>query len=380
MKSSFLFRRHHFFSLLHQFDPQKGPIDLFISLYFRHHPQLGSKDRAEIVEKVYTFFRWKLLIEKFLDQKELKGEERAERLYDVLSEDIERVCGAAALPEHLCVSFPESLFQLIQKSWHDHAVAICRVCNSPAPLMIRVNRLKTSKEKLIAALEARGIVVENLGGDALRLAKRMNLFVIPEFVNGWFEVQDVGSQKVAEYVDACPGQLVLDYCAGSGGKSLAIAPHLENRGQLFLYDIREKALAEAKKRLRRAGVQNAQIITSSRQLRLLKGRMHHVLVDAPCSGTGTLRRNPDMKWKFSEEMLHRLVAEQRSILAESFQYLKSGGTLVYATCSLLREENEEQVAYMLKHFPVRLYRPVFQTVPSYTGGDGFFAAAFERIS
>jgi 16S rRNA C967 or C1407 C5-methylase (RsmB/RsmF family) len=272
------------------------------------------------------------------------------------------------------VSFPQFLFEKIEKSWKEECLAVCYACNAPAPLVLRVNRLKTTKQELIRRLLASNIEAKELEDDAIYLPRRINFCVLPEFSEGLFEVQDLGSQCVAHCVQAIPGQSVLDYCAGSGGKSLAIAVTLENKGQLFLHDIRQKALLEAKKRLRRAGVGNAQIVS---HLPRLKGRMDWVLTDVPCSGSGTLRRNPDMKWKITEELLQRLVAEQRQIFAEALIFLKPKGHIVYATCSLLREENDEQVDYFLSHHPLKLDR-IFRSAPHISPMDGFFAAVFHK--
>jgi 16S rRNA C967 or C1407 C5-methylase (RsmB/RsmF family) len=244
-----------------------------------------------------------------------------------------------------------------------------------------VNTLKTTPEDLMQKLISHGLPVETVPyvPFALKILKRSNFFTLPEFQAGLFEVQDAGSQGVADTVQAKPGDQVLDFCAGAGGKTLAIAPRLKGRGQIFLHDIRLEALAQAKKRLRRAGVQNAQIVhhDDTRRLSLLKGKMDWVLVDAPCSGTGTLRRNPDMKWKFSSEMLQRLVLEQQSIFTQALQYLSPTGRIVYATCSLLSEENDQQVQFFLDHLPVSCEGEFFRSSP-FSGMDGFFAATFCR--
>lgn len=201
---------------------------------------------------------------------------------------------------------------------------------------------------------------------------------MPEFKKGLFEVQDEGSQLLAALVKAEPGQLVMDYCAGSGGKTLAFAPLMHNKGQIFLHDIRSYALIEARKRLKRAGIQNAQIVLAEdEKLKKLKKKMDWVLVDAPCSGTGTMRRNPDMKWAFTEDTIPRLVGQQRTIFEKALSYLHPQGKIIYATCSLLKEENEEQVTHFLKTYSLKLVAPFFQTKPSKGEMDGFFGAIFE---
>ena len=200
-----------------------------------------------------------------------------------------------------------------------------------------------------------------------------------EFKKGYFEVQDEASQLIAELIAIEPGMRFLDYCAGSGGKSLAIAPRLKERGQLFLHDIRPRALLEARKRLKRAGIQNAQLLPAdSPNKRLLKMKMDWVLVDAPCTGTGTFRRNPDMKWKFEDQLLPRIIQEQREIFEEALSFLKPGGHIVYATCSVLPQENLHQAAYFLDRFPLEQIGEPFSSIPLTGEMDGFFGVVFKK--
>jgi 16S rRNA C967 or C1407 C5-methylase (RsmB/RsmF family) len=204
--------------------------------------------------------------------------------------------------------------------------------------------------------------------------KKINFFGLPEFKEGLFEVQDEGSQLVADMVQVKPGQWVMDYCAGSGGKTLAFAPRMEKTGQIFLHDSRPYALEEARKRLRRAGVQNSQVVLpDDPKLKKLKKKMHWVLVDAPCTGTGTMRRNPDMKWNFDEQTLTRLLGLQRSIFEKALSFLRPDGYIVYATCSLLREENQNQMEHFIKTYDLEAEGPVFQSLPSRHGMDAFFS-------
>ena len=208
--------------------------------------------------------------------------------------------------------------------------------------------------------------------------KKINFFGLPEFKEGLFEVQDEGSQLIADLVKAEPGQLVMDYCSGSGGKTLAFAPKMNNTGQIFLHDIRPRALEDCRKRLRRAGIQNAQVVLADDpKLKKLKKRMDWVLVDAPCTGTGTMRRNPDMKWNFTQEMLTRLTGQQRTIFERGLSYLKPGGRIVYATCSILNEENQEQADHFLKTYNLTMEGEPFQSLPAEKGMDGFFGVVFK---
>ena len=184
---------------------------------------------------------------------------------------------------------------------------------------------------------------------------------------------------LAQLIQVKPGQQVLDYCAGSGGKTLAFAPMMQGKGQIYVHDIRPFALQEARKRLKRAGVQNHQILLpTSPHLAKLKKKMNWVLVDTPCSGTGTLRRNPDMKWKFDEEMLARLVGQQRMIFEKALSFLHPNGRIVYATCSLLKEENQAQVNHFLTTYSLAVEDDLFQTLPTLGGMDGFFGVVLKR--
>jgi 16S rRNA C967 or C1407 C5-methylase (RsmB/RsmF family) len=184
---------------------------------------------------------------------------------------------------------------------------------------------------------------------------------------------------VADVVDAKPKERVLDYCSGSGGKTLAIAAKMGGTGELYLHDVRPRTLLEAKQRLKRAGVQNAQVLERGHPtLKKLVGKMDWVLVDVPCTGTGTLRRNPDQKTKIDAQMLEELVTKQRMIVTEALQYLKPTGKLVYATCSLLPQENQSQVEHFLQTLPLQLEKPPLHLLPN-AEHDGFFSAVFTKI-
>lgn len=382
MKKSDLFRKHHLFSLITRFDLQKGPLDLFVHLYFSHNRQLGSKDRAWIAQHVYRYFRWKNLIDRYCEMRGKKDEE--DLFYEAVTADISTLI-AAAHSQDPCVrvGFPKNLYEAIERSHGDAVDELCLFLNQEAPIILRTNTMKTTRENLCKELCSEGVASHPVPGSptAIVLEKREKFSGLSSFKKGFFEVQDTGSQEICDLVQIEKGQTLLDFCAGSGGKSLGIAPKMQNQGQIFLHDIRKEALLEAKKRFCRAGVQNYQIIfhDDARRLSFIKGKIDYVLVDAPCSGTGTLRRNPDMKWKFREENLQNLVLEQRKIFDNALAYVKNGGHILYATCSLLREENQEQQAFFEKQYPYLKMEKQFFTDPLTSSSDGFYAVIFKKL-
>ncbi len=371
------FREHHLLNLLEGYDKQSLPLDYWISQYFKLNKSLGSKDRGMITETIYGMVRWKGLI----DQK-IEGTPTWEKRYRKFSEmESQDFFQNPSFSEHIQVSFPKSLYELIVKDYGSgKAKELCLASNTPAPTTVRTNSLKISRDDLFNKWS--GVYQVKKGKHsplAIHFEKKIAFFTLPEFKEGLFEVQDEGSQLLADLVEAEPGDQVMDYCAGSGGKTLAFAPKLDHRGQIFLHDIRPWALDEAKKRLRRAGIQNAQVVKpDSPHLNKLKGQMAWVLVDAPCTGTGTLRRNPDMKWKFEPEMLSRLVVQQREIFEKALQLMKPTGRIVYATCSLFKDENQNQVDYFCEKYGLERVREDFQILPSKGGMDGFYGAVLKR--
>lgn len=378
MSSYLPFREYHLFQLLERFEAQALPLDLFISHYFRDHKSLGSKDRAFITESIYGMVRWLKLIDALAPN----PPSWPARFSCYQKLDIAKASQDVTLPLPVRVSFPEPLLdRLIAAYGEEKAVELCLTSNTPAPATVRINTRKSSREALLAAWQRQYEVSPcPEAPHGIVFHKKIHFFSLPEFQKGLFEIQDEASQLVAALVEVKPKQQVLDYCAGSGGKTLAFAPGMQNRGQIFLHDIRPGILQEARRRLRRAGIQNAQVILpDSPVLAKLKKQMHWVLVDAPCSGTGTLRRNPDMKWKFCLEDLQRLQGEQRVIFEKALSFVKPGGHIVYATCSLLREENQAQVEHFIHTYGLTLTKPLFQTFPTPRGMDGFFAAVFQKI-
>lgn len=372
------FREHHFLTLLESYSEQTLPPDIFISDYFRSHKALGSKDRAFIAETMYAMIRWQGLIDHLSPSSSW-----SDRYHTWLNLDIEALQKNEEIPLHIRVSFPSFLFDLFVKEFgEEKAKAFALTCNTPAPTTVRANTLKISRDELIKQWEPLFSVSRTEHApNGIIFHKKTNFFQLPQFQKGFFEIQDEGSQLISSLVKAKPGDLVLDYCAGSGGKALALAPPMEGKGQIYLHDIRPYALQEARKRLRRAGVQNQQILLpDSSHLSKLKKKMDWVLVDAPCSGTGTLRRNPDSKWKIDRAMIDRLVGQQRMIFEKALSFLHPEGRIVYATCSVLQEENQRQMEHFLSTYSLQVEGDIFQTIPTPGEMDGFFGVVFKKSS
>lgn len=371
------FRLKHLIQILDEYDQKPLPIDVHLRKYFRNHKAIGSKDRSVICEKIYLLIRWKGLVDQFC-QKPVTWQKRIDTLSTL---DLIKESSNETLPPHVSLSFPRYLYERILATYgREKSREICLSLNQPAPTTVRINPLKTSRDSVLRAWENEYDISpctrSQLG---ITFHKKINFFATPEFKKGYFEIQDEASQIVSDLINPNPGDKVLDFCAGSGGKSLGFAHKLQKKGHIFLHDVRETAISEAKKRLARAGIQNAGCYLGTKSLHRLQGKMDWVLVDAPCSGTGTLRRNPDQKWKFSENMLEELLLKQRNIFEKAVHYLIPGGTIVYATCSILSEENENQVKYFIEKYNLRLVEPPFYSIPSPGKMDGFYAASMKRI-
>ena len=370
------YRQHHLLTLLETYSEQSLPLDLFINRYFRAHSALGSKDRAFIAESAYGLIRWQGLLTHLSPTGNWKTH------FDMYSElNVQELQQAKDIPLAKRVSFPQDLFDLLHTHYgEEKACQLCLTSNTPAPTVVRANILKTTRDQLIERWSQNYEVSPTSSSPhGIQFHKKMNFFQLPEFQQGLFEVQDEGSQLLAHLMQVKPNELVLDYCAGSGGKTLAFAPHMQGKGQIFVHDIRTFALQEARKRMRRAGIQNYQILLPmSPQIEKLKKKMHWVLVDAPCSGTGTLRRNPDMKWKFNLDMLQRLVGQQRVIFEKALSFLHPEGRIVYGTCSILKEENQQQLEHFLKTYSLVVEGEPFQSFPTEGGMDGFFGVVLKR--
>jgi len=256
--------------------------------------------------------------------------------------------------------------------------------NEQADVILRVNTLKTNKKDLQLKLQSEDIETEFLPNHpyALRLKKRANVFKTEAFKNGWFEVQDASSQLVADFLDVKAGMKVVDVCAGAGGKTLHLASLMENKGQIIAMDIYESKLKKLKVRARRNGVHNIELktIDSTKPIKKLHGKADRLLIDAPCSGLGVLRRNPDAKWKLEPQFIDRIKNTQKDVLRDYSKMVKKGGKMVYATCSILPSENEKQVDNFLTSEEGKEFTLVKdKKVLAHTSGfDGFYMALLEK--
>lgn len=258
-------------------------------------------------------------------------------------------------PAYVSGDYPEWMAPHMARAFGEEAVIEAQDMAVRASVDLRVNTLKTNSERAAKPLSAANAEASSLLKNAFHIPARdpsqreASLESIPAYSKGWVEVQDAGSQIAAAAANGKPGETVLDYCAGGGGKTLALVAMMEGKGQVFAYDIDGRRLSALIPRLKRSGAHNVQLVHPSEPeaLEALKGSMDCVFVDAPCTGTGTWRRRPDSKWRVKETALTKRMAEQKEILAAASHYVKPGGRLIYATCSFLIEEDEDRVAEFL---------------------------------
>lgn len=337
------------------------PADAVVSRYFREHRALGPRERATLAETAYAVLRRKLLF----DYLARSGSGPRERRLAILGfagardflasalspqeKDWLKACDAVQ-PQELLEphrhNLPEWLAQALKEQLGTDFWPLVESLNQPAPLDLRVNTLTDKREDVRRELELAGVSAQPTPYSpwGLRVQGKPALTRMDAFARGAVEVQDEGSQLLALLADARRGQMVVDFCAGAGGKTLALGAAMRNTGRLYAFDVSAHRLDALKPRLARSKLSNVHpaAIAHERDERIkrLAGKIDRVLVDAPCSGLGTLRRNPDLKWRQDAGAVQELVAKQTAILASAARLLKPGGRLVYATCSLLRDENE----------------------------------------
>ena len=393
------------------------PADAVVSHYFREHRQLGHADRAFVAETVFAVLRRGRSIEarcagQLSDRRRLLATLAIVRswsqreLAPVLKASEEEWLAAAKavpeadLPPAVRCDLPDWLYaRLEQQFGADEVLALSRAMNQSAPLDLRVNTLKGDRDTLLAKLAADDIAASPgaLSPLAVRLRDKPALAKHPLFLEGAFEVQDEGSQLLGFLLEPKRGEMVVDFCAGAGGKTLLLGALMRNTGRLYAFDVSDKRLTNLKPRLARSGLSNVHPARieheRDQKIKRLAGKADRVLVDAPCSGLGTLRRNPDLKWRQDETSVAELTVKQAAILAAAATLVRPGGRLVYATCSLLSAENDEIVAAFLEKHPDFSLLPasavlgkqgiacegdVLRLLPHKHNTDGFFAAAMER--
>lgn len=371
------FRDYHLLEFLSKYESENLPLDVSMNLYFRENKAIGSKDRAQISDTAYELVRWRGSLD-YLMQRPYTWEKRWQLYRQGALKNQET---GQAIPSHIRVSFPKFYFDYLKNAYgEEKALEYCLISNTRAPITIRVNPLKTDRETLWSSWEGKYDISKCSASPwGIRFHQKILFSSLPEYKEGMFEVQDEASQLIAKLVAPSSTDHVLDYCAGSGGKSLAFAAEMAGKGQIYLHDIRKSILYQAKKRLKRAGIQNFQLLLpGAKKIPRLKGKFDIVLVDVPCSGSGTLRRNPDLKWNFSPEKLNELIGKQRAIFEEALSFVKPGGKIVYATCSILPQENENQIAFFTRKHLLYIAEEPLHTYPEQDGMDGFFGAVLQK--
>jgi 16S rRNA (cytosine967-C5)-methyltransferase len=341
------------------------PADAVVSRYFREHRSLGPRERATLAETVYTVLRKKLLFDHFAPS----GTGPRERRMAILGFHGDRDFLKSALspqerqwldecdaidPNDLLErhrhNLPDWLVAPLKEQLGDEFWALARALNKPAPLDLRVNTLTDKRDDVQHELKLAGLHAQPTPHSpwGLRLEGKPAVNKLDAFARGAIEVQDEGSQLLALLLDAKRGEMVVDFCAGAGGKTLAIGAAMRNTGRLYAFDTSAHRLDALKPRLARSKLSNVYpaAIANERDERVkrLAGKIDRVIVDAPCSGLGTLRRNPDLKWRQTPEGVREMAGKQAAILQSAARLLKPGGRLVYATCSMLPEENESIAA------------------------------------
>ncbi len=318
------------------------PADAVLRRFFASHRELGRRDRAEVAERVFDVLRNRRL---YAHLAQAGRGPLAARLV-AISRERDRI-DASALPPALRYSLPDWLAEpLAERLGPEVFERVAAALLVPAPLDLRANLLKADRDAAIARLRAEGIecAPSPIAPLGIRVQGKPALERTGAFADGWVEVQDCGSQLIAHLVAPRRGHTVVDFCAGAGGKTLALAALLRGTGQVFACDVSTARLQRLRPRLARSGATNVQPFgidsEADPKLTRLAGRADAVLVDAPCSGTGTLRRNPDLKWRMDPRAVAELAVRQGSILAAAARLVAPGGALVYATCSLLDEEND----------------------------------------
>ena len=363
----------------------------------------GSRDRGFVAETTYDIVRWKRLYAEIAQIKEPFSRDDAWRLFAVWatlkgiklpdwkyfegtpSRKIKGRFDELSKDRKFRESIPDWIDELgVEELGEAKWTKEMAMQNKQANVILRTNTLKTSKTDLKLKLESEGIETIEIEGYpcALQLKERANVFTTEAFKDGWFEVQDASSQLVADFLDVKPGMKVVDCCAGAGGKTLHLSALIENKGSIIAMDIYESKLKKLKIRARRDGAHNIdmKVIDSTKPIKKLYEKADRLLIDAPCSGLGVLRRNPDSKWKLEPEFIERIRKTQQDVLQQYSKMVKPSGKMVYATCSVLPSENEAQIKTFLKSESGKDFTFIKdrKILAHETGFDGFYMALLEK--
>lgn len=412
---------------------EAGPAEHCVRTYFRTRRYAGSKDRRWITEFLYSLFRrlgetdWMvqelgltvtsrtralIALSKFeetsledIQSRFVSGSYAGEALSEEEVSAIEALGGLdfSAMPSHAKDNFPSWLSDEVHRQYADQAPAVLASYQQRAPLTLRVNRLRSDREEVLRLLEEDGANAHatKMSPLGIILKGRINIAVHPVMERGLVEIQDEAAQISSLLADAKPGMEVADYCAGAGGKSLAMAADMDNTGQIYAFDVNSRRMKDIAIRCRRSGVHVIEALQLHQDekddevFERLGGTLDRVFVDAPCSGSGTWRRQPDQKWFFTEERLAELTALQQDILGKAATLVAPGGRLIYATCSILEQENADQISKFLEQnadfsilpvsdicsevdLPENLGDQFLKLTPDMAGSDGFFTAVLIR--
>jgi 16S rRNA (cytosine967-C5)-methyltransferase len=401
--------------LLELISKEPRPSDTLLSAYFRSHRYIGSKDRSGIASRVYTILRHHARLNWWLEYLKhpvsaraiaiihlrlVENQEAPEvmalfeggKYAPALLKDEEkkllsglkgRTFFHPGMPEDIRFECPPWAYEKLKETLGENFEKEMLAMLLEAPLDLRVNELKTTREEALKALKEEKIEASatELSPLGIRVKGRPAVAQTSIFKKGWIEIQDEGSQMVALAANIKPGMSVVDFCAGAGGKTLALAARMKNKGRVIACDVLGGRLKRARERFKRAGLHNIEVRELSSEkddwVRRNAGKHDVVLVDAPCSGTGVWRRNPDARWKNLGPGLDQLTALQARILHSAARLVKPGGQLIYATCSMLPEENERQVDFFIKMNPSFQKTESFSYTPAQHGTDGFFCAVMQ---
>ncbi|MGX9985086.1 RsmB/NOP family class I SAM-dependent RNA methyltransferase [Chryseobacterium sp. POL2] len=385
-------------ALQETFFQEKKYADKVIERLLKANRKWGSQDRQVVSEIFYNIIRWKKRLEYYMGEGVKPNNvyklilayllwskthyKKFEEFDGVKIADILTKLKKGYLPtKAIEYSIPDWLAETLEKElgpkWEKEMLAL----NEQAPTVLRANTLKTTPKELVADLKDEQVEAFTINGypDAVQLEEKKNVFLTSAFKDGLFEVQDASSQLIGELLGVKEGMRVVDACAGAGGKTLHLAALMKNKGQIIALDIFEWKLAELKRRAKRAGAHNIEprFISDSKVIKRLHDKADRLLIDAPCSGLGVLKRNPDSKWKIDQDFIDRIKGEQEQILQDYSKMIKVGGQLIYATCSILPSENNLQVEKFLTKNPNYSLVKEEKIMPS-QGYDGFYMALIQR--